>query len=57
MNRNEKSQSNQVTIAMFKAAGEEVRKAVREQMRNSVLEMIQGLFSQEVEELCGRPFS
>lgn len=57
MKLNEKSKSNQVTIAMLKDAGEEVRKAVREQMRNSVLEMIQGLFSQEVEELCGKPFS
>jgi putative transposase len=42
---------------MLKDAGEEIRKALREQMRNSILEMIQGLFSQEVEELCGKPFS
>lgn len=53
----DKTRTNQASIALLKDAGEEIRKAVREQMRNSVLQMIQGIFDQEVEELCGKPFS
>jgi putative transposase len=57
MKSNEKQNRNQVPRVAIANARDQIRDMLREQMRNSVLEMIQGFFSQEVEELCGKPFS
>jgi putative transposase len=57
MKSTENSNRNQVPMAAIANVRVQIRDMLREQMRNSVLEMIQGLFSEEVEELCGKPFS
>lgn len=46
----------QHSLSIVKNTQEEIRELVRLQMRNSALKLIEGLFKEEVERLCGSPF-
>lgn len=49
--------NDQSSIHLIQSKTEEIREMIHQQMRGAALALIQGLFMQEVEELCGRPFT
>jgi len=50
-------QSYQPSFEIVKSVGEQIREIVECQMRHAALNMVHELFNQEVERLCGSPFS
>ena len=49
--------STQVPNTSIQEAFKEIQNLVRHQIRGATLAFVQGLFEQEMEELCGKPFS
>lgn len=49
--------SAQVPTSNIQEAFKEIQNLVRHQIRGATLSFVQGLFDQEMEELCGKPFS